>query len=241
MKKFVPIYKKIAGALQADIANETYPIGAQLPTEHDLMTQLGVSRSTVIAALDQLQQQGLVFRRPRAGTRVISRFPMRSEVEGVVLNDWAKYGVEYTFQINEIHHSSLPEIANYSGDGAGGDWLHLRGQRIDNKTKEILCTVDLYVNPEFASIEDMITEFPPRIYTLIEKRYGTQVSVIDQAIRATMLDESRARVLDALPNTPCIQVIRWFSGENGKLVEFTLDTHPGDRFKYKTRTHRGTV
>jgi GntR family transcriptional regulator len=238
LTEFVPKYKKIARDLQARIADKTYPVGSQLPTEHELMARLNVSRSTVNSALDHLQSIGLVYRRPRSGTRVISRFPMRSEIEGVVLNDWAQYGVGYEFRVDDIRLEPLPDIANNTEARFEDPWLLLKGARIDIKTREMLCTVDLYVNPKFSAIRDRITEYPPRIYTIIEEQFGPQVAIIDQELRAAMLDESKARALGALPNTPCIQVMRWFTDAHRGLVEFTIDTHPGDRFKYRTRTYR---
>lgn len=241
LSEFTPKYQKIASDLQAKIANGTYPVSSQLPTEHELMARLKVSRSTVIAALEHLQSIGLVYRRPRSGTRVISRFPMRSEIEGMVLNDWAQFGVGYKLRVEQITVGPLPEIAKAPYTRRTKPWLHLKGSRIDTKTNELICTVDLYVNPKFMAIRDHITEYPPRIYTIVEEAFGPQVSIIDQELHPAMLDETKAKFLGVVANTPCIQVIRWYKDAQQGLVEFTVDTHPGDRFNYRTRTYRNVT
>ena len=52
------------------IADGRYPVGAQLPTEHELCRQLGLSRFTIREAIRVLATAGLVRRKPRAGTVV---------------------------------------------------------------------------------------------------------------------------------------------------------------------------
>jgi DNA-binding GntR family transcriptional regulator len=55
-------YLRIAGNLRRAIADGRYPVGAQLPTEHELCRQLGVSRFTVREAIRVLAASGLVRR-----------------------------------------------------------------------------------------------------------------------------------------------------------------------------------
>ena len=69
-----PRYIKIAGDLRVAIADGRYPVGAQLPTEHELCGQFGVSRFTIREAIRVLSTAGLVRRKPRAGT-VVAALP----------------------------------------------------------------------------------------------------------------------------------------------------------------------
>ena len=50
-----------------------YPVGSQLPTEHELCERFSVSRYTVREALRRLREDNLVSSRPRAGTLVVPR------------------------------------------------------------------------------------------------------------------------------------------------------------------------
>src|SRR4029077_21209709 len=69
-----PRYLQIARDLRRAIAEGRYPVGAQLPTEHELCRQLGVSRFTAREAIRVLSTEGLVRRKPRAGT-VVAALP----------------------------------------------------------------------------------------------------------------------------------------------------------------------
>ncbi len=62
-----------AAQLEARIAAEEWPIGARLPTETELMSQLGVGRSTIREAVRTLARVGLVQVRQGDGTYVTGR------------------------------------------------------------------------------------------------------------------------------------------------------------------------
>jgi molybdopterin/thiamine biosynthesis adenylyltransferase/DNA-binding transcriptional regulator YhcF (GntR family) len=57
----------VAGRLAASILNKSLEAGSQLPSERELMRQLGVSRSTVREALKALEENRLIESRPGAG------------------------------------------------------------------------------------------------------------------------------------------------------------------------------
>ncbi len=65
-----PLWKSIAIALTADIAESRYATGDQLPTEAQLAAKFGVNRHTVRRALADMAEQGLVHARRGAGVFV---------------------------------------------------------------------------------------------------------------------------------------------------------------------------
>lgn len=67
---------EVAGRLQELIGTGKYPVGAQLPTEPELMLQFGVGRSTVREAVRLLVTAGLVRVQQGLGTFVISQQPL---------------------------------------------------------------------------------------------------------------------------------------------------------------------
>lgn len=67
-----------AAQLEARIAADEWAIGARLPTESELMTQLGVGRSTVREAIRTLARVGMVQVRQGDGTYVTGR-PLDNE------------------------------------------------------------------------------------------------------------------------------------------------------------------
>lgn len=63
----------VIDTLFARIKSEDYPIDTRLPSERTLAADLGVARNTVREALDVLEAQGVVRRRPGSGSFVTYR------------------------------------------------------------------------------------------------------------------------------------------------------------------------
>ena len=59
--------ESVAGKLVASMLDDTFPPGSQLPPERKLMSQLGVSRSTLREALKMLSEKNLIEARPGVG------------------------------------------------------------------------------------------------------------------------------------------------------------------------------
>lgn len=66
----VPLYKQIAQQLELHILNGELAAGSILPTERDLALRLGVNRSTITTAYNELRQTGLVYSKQGSGTVV---------------------------------------------------------------------------------------------------------------------------------------------------------------------------
>ncbi len=83
-------YREIVADFAARIHRGDLPPGTRLPPERQLALQLGVHRSTVTVAYDELAADGLVERRQGSGTTV------RGDLWGVA-PDWARYLAEGPF------------------------------------------------------------------------------------------------------------------------------------------------
>lgn len=68
-----PLYARLARALRSAVERGDLPPGRRLPAERVLAHLLAVSRSTVVAAYDQLERDGVVDRRQGSGTRILDR------------------------------------------------------------------------------------------------------------------------------------------------------------------------
>lgn len=76
----------IAERIAAEIANGKFSPGARLPTEHEMVTAMGVSRTVVREAVAALRAEGLVITRQGAGAFVavdVERRPFRLALDGL--------------------------------------------------------------------------------------------------------------------------------------------------------------
>ncbi len=65
-----PLFRRLATRIQTQIRAGRIPAGYRLPSERMLADSLGISRSTVVAALDMLRADGLITSKQGSGTRV---------------------------------------------------------------------------------------------------------------------------------------------------------------------------
>ncbi|MDF2036938.1 PLP-dependent aminotransferase family protein [Cytobacillus oceanisediminis] len=69
-KSKTPIYKQLAMYIENGIADGTFPPDKPLPSERGLAKQFDINRSTVVAAYDELESNGIVERNQGSGTMV---------------------------------------------------------------------------------------------------------------------------------------------------------------------------
>lgn len=235
-----PLYREIAESLEKGIKSGKYPIGSKLPTEHQLVDKLSISRATAIAALDHLEAQGFVYRRPRLGTEVVSRYPIKQQViEGDVFHDWARMGTEYKLEIVDRNLVEIPARLRQDRPETAGEWLHLIGVRRAANMENPICVAEIYVHPDYAGISSAIERFPPRVFTMIEEKFDLIIRAVQQEMRAVAVDQDRATLLGVSDASPALEIVRWYCGPKSKPVEITVDTHPGNIFTYKSEVHRG--
>jgi 2-aminoadipate transaminase len=78
----VPLYRQIARQLREAILTGDLPEGARLPTERALARELGVNRTTVMNAYNELADEGLIEGHVGRGTLVRRSFGHLGEEEG---------------------------------------------------------------------------------------------------------------------------------------------------------------
>jgi 2-aminoadipate transaminase len=74
-----PLYRQIAGAIRERIVSGQIPPGVRLPPERTLAAQLGVNRSTVVTAYDELAADDLISGRVGDGTVVVYQPDIRAQ------------------------------------------------------------------------------------------------------------------------------------------------------------------
>jgi len=71
------LYKILVDDILRKIGSGEIAVGERLPPEAEYAESLGVSRSTLRQAFAQLEQNGIIKRRKRGGTEVISNTPVQ--------------------------------------------------------------------------------------------------------------------------------------------------------------------
>ncbi|MBT1173460.1 PLP-dependent aminotransferase family protein [Bifidobacterium sp. MA2] len=92
-----PVTDQIVDFMCARISSGAWPIGSRLPSQRAMAERFGVNRSTVIAAIEELADYGIVEGRHGAGTRIVSN-TWSLMLPGAP--DWADYVSSGFFKAN---------------------------------------------------------------------------------------------------------------------------------------------
>lgn len=82
------LFDQVVARLRQQITAQVWPVGSRIPTEPELVRQLGVARNTVREAVRALAHNGLLDIRHGSGTYVVAT----SELEGVMRRRFAAVG-----------------------------------------------------------------------------------------------------------------------------------------------------
>jgi DNA-binding GntR family transcriptional regulator len=237
-------YLQVARTLRKEIVDGVYPVGSQLPTEHELCERFAVSRYTVREALRRLRDDNLVSSRPRTGTLVVPRPSADSYVQHVMsINDLLDFASGTRFAIESVAMVGIgDELAVRTGLGVGEQWLSVRGTRQEVEPepgpKSALCRTEYYINREFAAVGRLLQRHEGPIFPLIEDLFGISIVEVQQEITAVLAAAELAAGLDTDPGAPALQVRRTYRASDDRVAQVTINTHPASRFRHSMTMRR---
>ena len=235
----------VAKLLAQRIAHGEYPLGAVMPNEVDLAEQIGVSRSTVRAALGELQQAGMISRRRNAGTRVESLHPLRGPGSYsqtlATIEDVAQYGAQTDRQVqevaNEVADATLAALLDCP---LGQTWLRVSSLRSSPAAlSPPLCWTDVYVAPKYAPVvRDRIGGYSGLISILIEDFTGHRTAEIRQTITAIGVPKRLVASLKVKAGAHALEITRSYLDTKERVFLVSRSIHPSGRFSYDSRLKR---
>lgn len=229
---FVPIYARILDALRQRIASGMYRVGESLPTEAELVSEFGVSRHTVRAALQNLVAEGIVERTAGRGT-----FLKRSGADG---GEWNIGGIEDIIDVGfagayAVRSVSLitaarhPRVAGVLDVPPSGRMLNVRATR---STRE---GPFAYSNLYFP--EEIGERLPRHLFAkrplvlLVEEYCGLPAFRSRQVASATLADRRVARVLGVKAGEPLLVLERTHFSRTNRAFQFARVLYRTDRYQ----------
>lgn len=239
-------YAYVTRVLTEAIAGGRHPLGSILPNEHELAEEFEVSRSTIRAAMRELQASGLISRKRNAGTRVESLSPQRGiggftqtlgSIEAV-----QQYGIQTERRIQQVTDIVADDaVASDLGCRPGRRWMRISFLRTvpGDASKMPICWTDVYIDGSFAGDVRSRMNGHSRIFsTLVEEISGRQISEIRQSITAVGVSDDMSGPLKTSPGAHALAIRRQYFFSSNEMAEISLSIHPADRFSYASRLTR---
>jgi GntR family transcriptional regulator len=209
---------------------EELEVGSSIPSERQLTTDLGVSRLTVRAALDDLVRDGYLERRHGSGTYVTEPKISQPLTLTSFSNDMRRRGMvpgSRTLELTAILAGA--RIGHRLAVSPDARIVRVKRLRLaDSKpmAMEILHVPEALV-PGLTRSDFETHSF----YDLLAERYGIHIASGTQSIEPTVTNEEESEVLGVPLHSPAFLFERTTVSESGRVVEFVRSIYRGDRYR----------
>jgi GntR family transcriptional regulator len=215
---------------------ERLGVGTAIPSERQLSADLGVSRLTLRAALDDLAREGYLVRRRGSGTYVQQPKIAQELTMTSFSDDMRRRGM--------VPGSRTLSLATTLAGARLGRFLQV------SPSEQILVIKRLRLaDGETMAIETLhipkaiVPGLGPKdldgsFYELLEKRYGIVIASGIQAIEPTVTNEEESAALGVPLQSPAFLFERTSRDLADRTVEYVLSVYRGDRYRIVTELSR---
>jgi GntR family transcriptional regulator len=212
---------------------EQLGVGDAIPSERLLSADLGVSRLTVRAALDDLVREGYLVRRRGSGTFVSEPKIAQELTLTSFTEDMRQRGMQ--------PESRTLELTVVAAGARLGRFLHVSpsepivvAKRLRLADHETMAIETLHVRealvPGLSGDELEQRSF----YELLRDQYGIVVVGGTQTIEPTVTNEEESQALGVPLHSPAFLFERFSRSEGGDIVEYVHSIYRGDRYRLVT-------
>ncbi len=215
---------------------EQLGVGTAIPSERQLSADLGVSRLTLRAALDDLAREGYLVRRRGSGTYV--QHPKISQELTITSfsDDMRRRGM--------VPGSRTLSMSTILAGARLGRSLNVSPSEQIVVVKRLRLADGESMAIETLHIpEALVPGLTPKalsgsFYDLLRDRYGVKIAEGIQAIEPTVTNEEESEVLGVPLHSPAFLFERTSRDDAGRTVEFVQSVYRGDRYRIVTELSR---
>ena len=208
-------------------------VGDALPPERRLATDLGVSRPTLRAVIDELVREGLLLRRHGSGTYVAEPKIALPLTMTSFSEDMTRRGMRPGSRVVSFERTSAGAKLGQRLQISPLDevWVITRLRLADEETMAIE-----WLHAPYALLGDLRREelSDHSYYELLRERRGITISSGTQTIEPTVTSPEEAELLGVPLHSPAFLFERTTMSDGGEVVEFVRSVYRGDRYRLVT-------
>lgn len=232
-----PMYERLKLAMIAALNGGVFAPGERLPTETALCRHFGMSRTTVVRAMVDLEAGGYVVRRQGAGTFAAERKMEKTlfSLEG------------FSEEMRRSAHTPSSRVLSFErmrcdSDHAkmlqippGDEVYRVRRVRLADLRPAVLESIDLAVR-RFPALEQHFDPCTDSLYDVVKREYGVAVASADFTVEAVTLAAEEARELAVPRGQAALVVVGVSFDDDGVPVEWNRSLYPGSLYRFVCRS-----
>jgi GntR family transcriptional regulator len=233
----LPLYVQLRNALKRRIEVGEWKVGSQVPTESELMTAYRVGRATVRQALQELVNQGLLYRKQGKGTYV-SRPRQEDDIESLIsfTAEMTARGVTPSARVLGAWVIIPPaEVREQLGLKDNEKALRLERLRFGDGVPLALEMAHLnHVMVEGLEKEDLTGS----LYHRLVHGHKLRITRVQQTIQPALASAREAELLGIRRGSPVLIIDRISYAGDGKPIEAMHFVYRGDLYQVKSELTR---
>ncbi|ENM5738416.1 GntR family transcriptional regulator [Vibrio mimicus] len=227
-KSSTPLYLQLKNALKSAIDEKLLAHGNVLPSERKLSLALGVSRVTVVKALAELLDQGLVIKNRGKGTVV--NLPVHYNLSG------GGFSSQLQHQGQVSNRWLVRELQPLCGDLMKE--LELSEEQMMAKIKRVRLVDDLPVSIETTYIPETFLPRPDLLDGSLYahwKEQGIEPDIQEYSLTTYAATDDEARMLEIPVGSQLMKVVLKSRDKKGKVLEYGSAICRSDFYHFEFR------
>ncbi len=223
----LPAYQKIQRAIRQRIESKQLKTGDAVSSERELARLHGVSLMTARHALAGLEREGIVERRPGAGTFVA---PPRIHFNKLMsyTEQMASRGLSPSSKVIASRMvEAEPEIAARLGLAANSRMVKI--ERVRHTADEPFALETCYLpGDEFGGVVDAPLG-RTSLFTTLEHDYGVEIAYADEEVDATVAEGRVAQLLNLRAGAPLLRIRQVIYSSKTKPIIYVIGFYRSER------------
>ncbi|MBX5473689.1 MAG: GntR family transcriptional regulator [Thermoleophilia bacterium] len=216
---------------------ERLGVGAAIPSERQLSADLGVSRLTIRAALDDLAREGYLVRRRGSGTyvqqpKISQQLTMTSFSEDMRRRGMTP-GSRTLSLTRQLAGARLGRFLNVS---PSEPIVVAKRLRLADGASMAIETLHI---PESVVPGLAAKDLDGSFYELLRTKYGIEIASGTQTIEPTVTNEEESVALGVPLHSPAFLFERTSRDATGRTLEYVRSIYRGDRYRIVTELTSG--
>jgi GntR family transcriptional regulator len=232
----VPLWFQIRERLRDAIEQGEFAPGDALPPESMLNRRFGISRTTARAALDSLENDGLVRRRSGHGSIVLEpRVDQPLNLLASFAEDMVARGRKPGYRTRSVIAARMPaEVATAFELRRGTRAIAI--DRLLLADDQPMAVTLAWLGPQVIPVQmrpDTTELNTTSLYEWIEATTGRRIARGEEYIEAAVANTELADRLEIMPGEPVLVARRLSRTADGTPVEYVATTYRADRYRFR--------
>lgn len=222
-----PLYQQVKSMILRRIDSGQWLPGTRIPSENELVNQLGISRMTVNRALRELTVEGRLVRKRGAGTYVNNKKPQGTFLEiKSIADEIEAWGGRHECQVILLQRELGSQLLCAEMDRPPDSEIY--HSLLVHRDRGIpIQLAERFINPEIAPdyINQDFSKITPSSYLLTV----SPVSKIEHIIESRLPTQQEKQVLQISETEPCL-VLHRTTWSNTTVATKNRFVYPGSRY-----------